>query len=135
MQSRITKDTESAAQLDVAANRVVAIGRVHRPLHELDHDGIVDLKEYLEDICHDMADMCSEDVIEFEGITTIVATATAIALGFIASELVTIQSSTQRALLGISLGMNPGEGTALSTSYSGPSLPEEFDPAKTKGLA
>ena len=47
LQSRETKNAETAAELSRAANRVVAIGNVQRRLHALGHVRNVELKQYL----------------------------------------------------------------------------------------
>ena len=47
LQSRAASTPETAAQLNVAADRVAALGRVHRRLHLLDHQERVEFKQYL----------------------------------------------------------------------------------------
>ena len=93
IQSRATQNTEAAAQLTIAANRVAAIERVHRHLHALDHVKSVEFKKYLESLCHDLSGMASSEspgsVLVVDGTELRIPAVTGIALGFIASELIT----------------------------------------------
>ena len=138
VQSRGTKNPEAAAQLTIAANRVATLGRVHRHLHTLDHVESVEFKQYLEKLCHDLADMASSEFPErslsVEGAELKIPTVTAIPLGFIASELITNSIKYARGKITVSLQTIPNKGFALSVSDDGPGLPENFDPAATPGL-
>ena len=93
IQSRVTKNTEAAELLTIAANRVAALGRVHRHLHALDHVESVEFKQYLEHLGRDLSGMASkasaERTLVVEGMELRIPTVTAIPLGFIASELIT----------------------------------------------
>ena len=60
--------------------------------------------------------------------------ATAIPLGFIASELITNAAKYGKGRIAIRLQPNPEYGYALSVSNDGPALPEGFDPSASKGL-
>jgi two-component sensor histidine kinase len=137
-QSRLTKDSEAAAQLNSAANRVVIIGSVHRRLHALDCVESVELKQYLETLCQDMAGMLPierpKNTLVVEGITLTVPTVIGIPLGFIVSELVTNSARHAKGKIAVSLAGNRRTGYALSVSDAGPGVPEGFDPAKSKGL-
>jgi two-component sensor histidine kinase len=57
LQSRATATAEAAAQLNIAAERVAAFGRVHRRLHLLDHQKTVEFKQYLQHLCNDLASL------------------------------------------------------------------------------
>ncbi len=137
-QSALSKDAEAAAQLRIAANRVIRIGGVHRRLHGLDTLDSVELKQYLEALCQDMAGMlpieCPDNALSVEGIALTVPTATGIPIGFIVSELVTNAAKYAKGKITISLGLTNDNTYKLSVSDDGPGLPEEFDPAKSKGL-
>jgi two-component sensor histidine kinase len=60
--------------------------------------------------------------------------ATAIPLGFIASELITNAAKHGKGRITIRLERNPRYGYALSVGNDGPALPEGFDPDAGKGL-
>jgi two-component sensor histidine kinase len=137
IQSRSTQNVEAAALLTIASNRVAAIGRVHRHLHALDHVESVELKEYLENLCGDLAGMTSSDAgetrIAVEGLELRIPTAIGIPLGFIASELITNAIKYGKGKITVGLH-SAGKDHVLSVTDDGPGLPKEFDPTSTRGL-
>ena len=76
----------------------------------------------------------SPEQIIVEGIEINLPAATAIPLGFIASELNTNAAKYGKSRIVIRLEPNPEYGYALSVSNDGPALPEGFDPGASKGL-
>ena len=136
-QSRGTKNPEVAAQLTVAVNRIAALGRVHRHLHTLDKLESVELKQYLEKLCHDLSDMVSSEFVNrslsVEGAELKISRALAIPLGFIVSELINNSIKYAKGNITVSLQTLPSGDCALSVSDEGPGLPEAFDPVATKG--
>lgn len=138
LQSRELQNDKAAEQLKVAANRVATIGSVHKRLHALDHVRSVELKQYLENLCHDMRGiLAAEDAernLTVEGIALGVSTTIGIPLGYIVSELVTNSAKYAKGKITVRLVMNPGKGYALSVSDDGPGFPNGFDPKKSKGL-
>ena len=138
LQSREAQNFKAAEQLKVAASRVATIGSVHRRLHALDHVGIVQLTQYLENLCQDLKGILpaggAQHSLAVEGIALEVPTSIGIPLGFIVSELVTNSAKYANGNIAVSLGVNPGTGYELSVSDDGPGLPENFDPAATHGL-
>jgi len=137
VQSRAAKNTEVAAQLNIVANRVATLGRIHRHLHTLDNTESVELRQYLEKLCDDLADIASSEgpqrSLLVEGMELQVPTGTAIPLGFIASELITnsIKYAKGRIVVGL---QGTSKGCTLSISDDGPGLPQGFNPAETEGL-
>jgi len=138
LQSRESQNAEAAEQLKIAANRVATVGSVHKRLHALDHVRSVELKQYLEDLCHDMRGILpaegAEHSLAVEGIVLGVPTAIGIPLGYIVSELVTNSSKYANGKITVRLGMNSDKGYELSVSDDGPGFPKRFDPKKSKGL-
>ena len=55
LQSRAASTPEAATQLSIAADRVAALGRVHRQLHVLDHQERVEFKQYIHHLCEDLS--------------------------------------------------------------------------------
>lgn len=138
LQSRATKNAEAAALLTIAANRVAAIGRVHRHLHTLDHVESVEFKQYLENLCRDLSDMTPDDspgsVLSVEGSELRIPTVTGIPLAFIASELITNAIKYAKGRITVGLRQASDGGYTLSVCDDGPGLPAGFDPTATHGL-
>ncbi len=138
LQSRAATNAEVASQLATAADRVAAIGRVHRRLHSLDGVEVFALKQYLEDLCRDLSLMLSAErpvrSIVVDGIEIEQPAGTAIPLGFIANELITNAVKYGTGRIAVRLEPNPPKGYALSIANGGPGLPDGFDPAARKGL-
>ena len=138
IQSCAAKKVEVTAQLTIAANRVAALGRIHRHLHALDHVESVEFKQYLENLCHDLSGIASnegsERVLVVEGDALKIPTVTAIPLGFIASELVTNSIKYAKGRITVRLRAIPEDGCALSVADDGPGVPQDFDPSATAGL-
>lgn len=137
LQSQATQNTEAAALLTIASNRVAAIGRVHRHLHTLDHVESVEFKQYLENLCSDLSGMTSsesgENLLTVEGVELRIPTATGIPLAFIASELITNAIKYAKGKIAVVL-QSSGKDYVLSVSDDGPGLPKEFDPTAARGL-
>lgn len=137
-QSRSTKNPEVARELAVAANRVAALGRIHRHLHKLDGLESIEFRRYLEELCDDLSDVASGEVAEqllsVEGSEIELPRSAAVPLGFIASELITNSIKYAKGKIHVSLeAMAEGEAE-LTVSDDGPGLPDGFDPARTRGL-
>jgi two-component system, sensor histidine kinase PdtaS len=138
LQSRESTNPEAASQLAVAANRVAMIARIHRRLNSHGGAQTIEFKKFLADFGRDFSAMVSSherpEQVVVEGIETDLPVATAIPLGFIASELITNAAKYGKSRITIRLERNPEYGYALSVSNDGPTLPEGFDPGASKGL-
>ena len=138
LQSRESTNAEVAAQLSIAANRVAMIARIHRRLNSYDGMQTIEFKKFLEDLGRDFSAMVSSEEsrarIVVEGNEISLPVATAIPLGFVASELLTNAAKYGKGLITIRLEPDPRHGYALSVCNDGPALPEEFDPDAGKGL-
>jgi two-component system, sensor histidine kinase PdtaS len=122
--------------LGVAADRIATIGRIHNRLPSFDGVQTFAIKQYLHDICRDFSMLSwerPERIIAVEGIEINLPAATAIPLGFIASELITNAVKYGTGRITVSLELNSEKGYALAVSNDGPGLPEGFDPADRKG--
>ena len=139
LQSRSETNTEASARLSVAANRVGAIGRLHRHLHSMDSSETVEFKQYLDELCrdHSMISMPEEhptNDIAVEGVEMSLPTVTGIPLGLIANELVTNAIKHGEGHITVKLEPHVRKGYALSVCNKGPALPAGFDPAACDGL-
>jgi two-component sensor histidine kinase len=138
LQSRASDNAEVASQLAAAADRVAAIGRIHRRLHAFDGVETFAFKQYLDDLCCDFALMLSSDypprTVVAEGIEVTLPATTAIPLGFIANELITNAVKYGTGRITVRLEPSDENGCALSVANDGPGLPDGFDPGAGKGL-
>lgn len=139
LQSRAAANTEVAAQLAAAANRVATVKSVHWRLHHFDGVQTVAFKQYLEALCHDFSTMLSsadhpDQSIVVEGNEIALPTATAIPLGFIVNELITNAAKYGTGRITVRLEASSEKDYALSVSNDGPVLPEGFNPAACDGL-
>jgi two-component sensor histidine kinase len=138
LQSRSSTNAEAAAQLAVASNRVAMIARIHHRLNSYEGVQTIEFKKFLADLSREFSAMVSSDErpeqIIVEGREVNLPAATAIPLGFIASELITNAAKYGKSRIVIRLEPNPEYGYALSVSNDGPALPEGFDPGASKGL-
>ena len=136
LQSRESTNPEAASQLAVAANRVAMIARIHRRLNSYEGVQTIEFKKFLADFGRDFSAMVSSherpEQVVVEGIEINLPVATAIPLGFIASELITNAAKYGKSRITIRLERN--SEYSLSVSNDGPALPEGFDPGASKGL-
>ncbi len=137
LQSRAATTPEAADQLTIAARRVAALGRVHRRLHLLDNDTNVELKQYLQHLCHDLSGLLFQEgmgyAIVVEGEKVEIPTVSAIPLGFVVNELITNSAKYAKGNITIRIETTP-VGHSLTVLDDGPGLPPEFDPTRSKGL-
>jgi two-component system, sensor histidine kinase PdtaS len=138
IQSRESNNAEVASQLLIAANRVGALSRVHRHLHALEEMESVAFKPFLEKLCRDISGIASnerdERAIVVDGTEIRIPAATAIPLGFIASELITNAIKYAHGNIRVRLAITPEGACELSIVDEGPGLPAGFDPAASAGL-
>jgi two-component sensor histidine kinase len=139
LQSRSETNTEASARLSVAANRVGAIGRLHRHLHSMDGTETVEFNRYLDELCRDHSTMSMSEEsptqdITVEGVEMNLSTVTGIPLGLIANELVTNALKHGEGRITVKFEPHARKGFALSVCNKGPALPAGFDPAACDGL-
>jgi two-component sensor histidine kinase len=139
LQSRASASPDAASQLIAAANRVAAIGQVHRRLHCLDGERTIAFRQFLDDFCRDFSTLLSsgsrsDNAIVFEGVDVDLPAARGIPLGFIVNELVTNAVKYGKGGITVRMQPSPGRGYALSVANDGPALPDGFDPATCAGL-
>ena len=139
LQSRATANAEVASQLAAAADRTIAIGRIHRRLRSLDGATMVAFKKFLEDLCGDFTFLVSsgqrgERDIAVEGVEIELPAVTCRPLGCIANELITNAAKCGKGRITVRLELSVEKHYSLSVSNDGPPLPEKFDPAASKGL-
>jgi two-component sensor histidine kinase len=138
LQSRTATTPEAAEQLNVAARRVGALGRVHRRLHLLDHQDHVEFKEYLQHLCEDLSSLLVQHTrghaIVVEGVQVEIPTTLAIPLGFIVNELITNAAKYAEGHVTVRIEAVSPTDRSLSVVDDGPGWPTGFKPEDSKGL-
>lgn len=139
LQGRAAENSETSAQLALAANRVATIERVHRKLHCDDGVRTVAFRDYLEELCSDFSGtLCLEESprhVRLEhGFDLDLSAETAIPVGFIVNEFITNAAKHGEGAIVVAMEPTPDARHVVSVINDGPSLPENFDPARGGGL-
>jgi two-component system, sensor histidine kinase PdtaS len=138
LQGRAATTPEAAEQLDIAARRVAAIGRVHCRLHIPDRQEKVELKKYLQGLCNDLAILLFHEptnrAIIIQSTNIEIPTTLGIPLGFIVNELITNSTKYSQGNVTVRFETLTSADYSLSVLDEGPGLPAGFDPANSKGL-
>lgn len=138
LQGRTATTPEAADQLKIAAHRVAALGRVHRQLHLLDHQERVELRQYLDQLCEDLAGLLLDEgsghFIVVQGGEFEIPTTLGIPLGFIVNELITNSVKYAKGHIIVRIETTAPSHHLLSVLDEGPGLPAGFDAEKSRGL-
>ena len=131
-----------AEQFDIAAGRITAIGRVHRRLYQTDQVAFVEFKQFLSDICDEIA---SSLALQSRGRTIVVhadradlPTDRAISLALIVNELIT--NAMKHAFPEDGTGMIAvsfrvtADGYELVVADDGVGVPPGFEASVSEGL-
>ena len=131
MQRNASLSDETRAALDDAADRVVAVARVHEQLHRSAELGVVAFGAYLRQLCGDLAASmrrpeaevdCRVDAVDLPA-------ETALSLALIANELITNAfkhgCAAGATRIAVTL-MKDGDGVTLTVSDNGRGIPADF---------
>lgn len=128
----------AAEQLHTAADRIEAFARVHRRLHLVDHEGKVEIKQHLQDLCTDLAGLLFVDqtkqTIVIESSTCELPTKLAVPISLIVNELITNSVKHAKSNITVRFESITPVSHSISVADEGPGLPGGFDPANSKGL-
>ncbi|CAN5922486.1 GAF domain-containing sensor histidine kinase [soil metagenome] len=125
LQSRAARGAEAAQQLATAANRVLAVARVHRNFAADEVAARVPLLAYLRRLCGELADSLAT-TIEVDGIEKSIPTAQILAIGLITNELVTNAKKHGAGSIDVTFMSNAAGLYELCVFDEGPGLPEGF---------
>ncbi|MDQ2743470.1 MAG: ATP-binding protein [Chloroflexota bacterium] len=124
MQSRVPNLGNTAVQLQMAANRVAAVARVHQHFYS---DGAADVSciTFLRRLCADLSGILGISV-EVQGEEGSVPTTMVQPIGLMVNELVTNAAKHGNGKVGVAYQIEGGEHE-LSVCDEGPGLPPGFD--------
>jgi two-component sensor histidine kinase len=136
LQGKASASAEVKGALESARNRVSAIARVHRRLHESNPAATLRIGPYVGDLCKDIEAQAGEGAAvnvrcaDFE-----LPVDTAVKLGLILSELLlnAIKHGGTKESVEVDCRRTDGE-FALTISDGGAGFPAGFDPAASRGL-
>jgi two-component sensor histidine kinase len=126
MQSRVPGVTDTAEQLDMAANRVAAVARVHRHLYSKDVEGTVCCITFLRRLCADLSSILGKPIAVY-GDEGQVLTTRIQPIGLVVNELVTNAAKHGTEHIEVAFSIK-GDQHELSVRDDGTGLPPGFDP-------
>lgn len=133
MQSRRGVSGDVANELARAAERVWAIGRVHRHLQEDDFKDRVACLPFLRRLCAELADILHKQ-IEVEGIEIIVPCGQIQPIGLAVTELVTNAAKHGATRIRVGVTVPETEFYSLYVVDNGPGLDPDFSTSSASGL-
>ena len=131
MQSRSTETVDAVAALEMAANRVSAVARVHRHFYT-GEDGQASCVKFLNRLCEDMSGIVGRDV-EVQGDEGDVPTTWIQPIGLIVNELVTNAAKHGAGRIEVTYRQDKNRHE-LAVSDEGPGNLDGFEPAASLGL-
>ena len=127
MQSRSSGVGEAADQLQQAANRVAAVGQVHRHIYAGDEASSI---SFLRDLCDELAGVLGRE-IRVEGDEGSLPTDSIQSVGLITNELVTNAAKHGAGRIGVSYRVE-GDDHQIIVCDQGSGLPDGFDPGEAR---
>jgi two-component sensor histidine kinase len=133
-------DPELKGHLQEASNRIQTIARAHERLYRNDDITVLDIGDYMRDVCGDLvlsASRCAVEVTAADGIR--LATDRAIPMALIATELITnaakyAYAAHENGTVRVVLERHGDDHITLSVSDDGAGLPPDFDLQNSRGL-
>ena len=128
---------EATEQIEIAADRVLAVARVHQHIYLGDGIEQARCRTYLERLCNDIAAMlrpADQGGIVVRGPEIVVPAKQLESIGLIANELVTNAIKHGGGRVTVSLHGSVAEGYALSVADEGGGLPPGYDPKRSRRL-
>lgn len=134
MQTRAASAANGSDELKRAADRVMAVARVHKHFYTSEPSERVGCLKFIERICDDLSKVL-DVTIKVEGVEAIVPTTKLQPIGLIVNELVTNAAKHGSGEIEVQLATSPDGRVKLSVCDQGPGLAGDFNPAKSsKGL-
>jgi len=140
LQASTTQDQTVAQSLQAAMVRVTAIARVHERLYRSSDVAIVNLGDYIGDICRDLGEVIAHCEIRYAAPDAILMpTDRAIRVALLLTELVTNAAKHaypdgRSGVIDVTLSQGADQVAVLSVEDEGLGLPPSFDPKGGAGL-
>ncbi|HSI16405.1 MAG TPA: histidine kinase dimerization/phosphoacceptor domain -containing protein [Sphingomonas sp.] len=141
MQRRRASDPATAEALGAALARVESIGRAHRHLYRSGQPGLVEMRDYLGDLCATLSDallLRGGVVLECNVAEGALPRDRAVSIGLVINELVTNAAKhafngRETGTITVTFGPRPG-GWVLTVSDNGSGIDEKAKPSADGGL-
>jgi len=141
MQRRRAADPATAEALGAALTRVESIGRAHRHLYRSGQPGLVEMRDYLGDLCATLSDallLRGGVVLECNVAEGALPRDRAVSIGLVINELVTNAAKhaftgRETGTIAVAFGPGPG-GWVLTVSDNGSGIDEKAKPSADGGL-
>ena len=130
MQTRKSSVADSSAELKKAADRVMAVARVHKHFYEKEPSERVACLQFIQRVCEDLA-MVLDVTINVHGVETIVPTTKLQPIGLILNELVTNAAKHGSGEIEVEFSPASDGKSCLIVCDRGPGFPDGFDPARS----
>jgi two-component sensor histidine kinase len=132
LQSRAASSPATAHQLSAAANRVLAVARVHRSFSADEALSHVPVVANLRELCGELSDILAID-IKVEGLEASVPKTQILAIGLIVNELVTNAGKHGGGQIAVTFRSTPDGWHELLVVDHGKGLPEGFTVDRSEG--
>lgn len=133
-----TAAAPAAEQLNIAAARISAFGRVHRRLQLVGYEDKVEIKQHLQELCDDLTKLLFHEqfdqTIVVQSPNYEIPTTLALPLSLIVNELITNSVKHAKSDITVRFESITPVSHSISVVDDGPGLPGGFDPANSKGL-
>ncbi|MDB5675167.1 MAG: hypothetical protein JWM65_2149 [Sphingomonas bacterium] len=141
MQRRRAADPATAEALGAALTRVESIGRAHRHLYRSGQPGLVEMRDYLGDLCATLSDallLRGGVVLECDVAEGALPRDRAVSIGLVINELVTNAAKhaftgRETGTIAVAFGPRPG-GWVLTVSDNGSGIDAKAKPSADGGL-
>ncbi|MDB5709323.1 MAG: hypothetical protein JWL96_1393 [Sphingomonas bacterium] len=141
MQRRRASDPATVEALGAALTRVESIGRAHRHLYRSGQPGLVEMRDYLGDLCATLADallLRGGVVLECDAAEGALSRDRAVSIGLVINELVTNAAKhafngRETGMIAVAFGRRPG-GWLLTVSDNGSGIDKKARPSADGGL-
>ena len=119
---------KASRELELAANRVGAVARVHQHFHAEGEATQIDFLPYLRRLCGDLGEIL-EVRIHVRGASVAIHSSRMQPLGLIVNEVITNSAKYGATEVEVALSALPDDNVELSVSDNGNGLPDGFDPS------